>query len=532
MKNIYSLKKIETPRLIIRPVQLGDEVFLYQSIVNSIEVLRKWQAWAKEINFDSTKEFVQRGVFAWGSQTVADFPMIMIHKKDQKIIGAVGYNDRSKPSEGLYEIGYWCDIDYQGQGLVTECANALTRYAFESLDSKNVVISMQTENKKSIAVAKRLNYDKIGLKDRDPIDCVSNEPEKNYIYSINHKNKKSLPPLEVSWVHEEPNSHIAKCISSAKEIIGIMDNKIFAQSKVIVKTAWSNVLEINTGRNLVYLKTTPPDLFIEVDVIKICRELCGITEIPEVIAENKNLHCFIMKACGDVSLRTLFNGHLDVKLLIQGIEIYKNIQQATVAHIEPFIQVGVPDWRLEHFPKLYQDLISDQVFLKSHGLEVAQIKILNHVLPKLVTLCEELSNYKIPECLNHSDFHENNMLYNNVTQKVSIIDLGETAINHPLFSLAAFLYVPFNLYNLAMDSIEYQKVHEACFSGWLEDKKSMARVLEIVNILLPVYLLFTQKKFLDAIHLPYNLDNPMSVKQHDKINKGFTWWIGNIKAIS
>ena len=58
----------------------------------------------------------------------------------------------------------------------------------------------------------------------------------------------------------------------------------------------------------------------------------------------------------------------------------------------------------------------------------------------------------------------------------------------------------------------------------------MARVFEITNILLPVYLLFTQKRFLDAINLPYNADNPMSVKQHDKINKGFIWFIANMKV--
>ncbi len=58
----------------------------------------------------------------------------------------------------------------------------------------------------------------------------------------------------------------------------------------------------------------------------------------------------------------------------------------------------------------------------------------------------------------------------------------------------------------------------------------MIRVIEIINILLPVYLLFAQKRFLDAIHPPYNADNPLSVRQHDKINKGFIWFIENMQA--
>ena len=39
-------------------------------------------------------------------------------------------------------------------------------------------------------------------------------------------------------------------------------------------------------------------------------------------------------------------------------------------------------------------------------------------------------------------------------------------------------------------------------------------------------------RFLDAINLPYNTDSPMSVKLHDRINKGFIWFIENMKTES
>lgn len=301
-------------------------------------------------------------------------------------------------------------------------------------------------------------------------------------------------------------------------------------SSVVIETPWSTVLKINTPQGLVYCKQTPPNLFIEVDVLQKCHDLCKITDIPEVIAANKNLHCFLMKACGDASLRTVFNGQLNVELLVQGLQVYRKIQQATAPHVNAFLQAGVPDWRLEHFPKLYLDLISNEDFLLTHGLESAQITILKNAVSKVEMLCQTLSKYEIPECLNHSDFHENNMLFNNITKKVSIVDLGETAINHPFFVLAAFLKIPCNLYNVAVDSIEYQKLYDTCFNGWIDDKKSMIRVVKLINILLPVYLLLTQKRFLDAIHLPYSADNPMSVKQHSKINQGFIWFIDNLEA--
>lgn len=301
-------------------------------------------------------------------------------------------------------------------------------------------------------------------------------------------------------------------------------------SSVVIETPWSTVLKINTPQGLVYCKQTPPDLFIEADILKKCRDLCKIKDIPEVIAANKSLHCFLMKACGDASLRTVFDGQLNVDLLVQGLQVYRRMQQATAPHVDAFLQAGVPDWRLEHFPKLYLDFISNEDFLLTHGLEAAQITILKNATPKVEMLCQTLSKYGIPECLNHSDFHENNMLFSNTTKKVSIIDLGETAINHPFFVLAAFLKIPCNLYNVVVDSIEYKKLYDTCFNGWFDDKKSMIRIVKLINILLPVYLLFTQKRFLDAIHLPYSADNPMSVKQHNKINQGFVWFIDNLEA--
>ena len=41
MNKIYKLRQIETPRLLIRPVQLGDEYPLNKAVNNSLELLQK-----------------------------------------------------------------------------------------------------------------------------------------------------------------------------------------------------------------------------------------------------------------------------------------------------------------------------------------------------------------------------------------------------------------------------------------------------------------------------------------------------------
>lgn len=528
MNKIYMLKQIETPRLIIRPVQLGDEYPLNKAIHNSLELLQKWQAWAREPSIEATRDFVQRGVFAWKSFSIMNFPMVVILKKNNKIIASGGYNDRSDVTQGLYEIGYWCDVDYQGKGYVTEYVNALTRYAFDALGAFVVVISMQVENEKSISVAKRLNFSYKGITDRDPLDCVSTQSAKNYTYAVNNLN--SLPALEYSWSDIYGDYKVPKIISWAKSTLEIIDEKSFSSSKYIVKTPWSNVLEINNGNEIVYLKQTPKDLFLEVKVIELLCNKCDIKTIPRVIAKNEQEHCFLMTKCGDISLRDYFQCKIQIDILKQAIINYKKIQYSTIEYIDDLIKVGVPDWRLDKFPDLYDELVSNTEYLYDNNVTKEQQKQLYNYKSVVRNLCNELSSFGIAETLNHSDFHDNNILYNKTNKTTAIIDLGETAINHPLFSLHACIEAAKNRYHLTQDSSEYKSLQQCAFNGFLDDQVNLNRAIKIINILFPIYLLFTQKRFLDAINIPFDANDPLSVKHHERINKGFVWFIKNIES--
>ena len=149
--NIYDLKQIQTPRLLIRPPKLGDEIELNKAINNSLEALLRWMPFAKDPSLEKSKKSIIRWCHGWESRKSQDFPMIVIHKADNKIILASGFNEYSDPTTPYYETGYWIDSHYQGQGLVTETVNALTRFALDALKATRVQIRAQVENTKSIA---------------------------------------------------------------------------------------------------------------------------------------------------------------------------------------------------------------------------------------------------------------------------------------------------------------------------------------------------------------------------------------------
>ncbi len=274
----------------------------------------------------------------------------------------------------------------------------------------------------------------------------------------------------------------AAIIGWARQVLNAPD----AAFETIVETPWSRVLKISAGGKNYYLKQPARGLFIEAEIISTCRTLCGITAIPELIAQDDALHCFLMSDCGDKSLRTIFGGKLDATLMAQGIRAYTNFQRATAPHVDAFLGIGAPDWRLDLIPRLYNALVHDDAFMAAHGIDAAQIKIARDFSAQVATSCAALASCNIPECLTHSDFHDNNLVLG-ADGRISIIDLGETAIDHPFLSLAWLLRRTGFRYPLAAGSADYQTLFAACFDGWEISGDDLQQAFHHANTLFPVY---------------------------------------------
>lgn len=195
MSLIYSLKQIDTPRLILRPIRLGDEIAINTAIQCSQSALLPWMPWATDLKLETTRAFVERGVLAWGSGYMVNFPMVVVHKQDNRIIGVSGYNEHSSPIGGVYELGYWCDVKYQGKGYVSEYVNALTQYALTSLGAFEVVARIDIKNTKSINVVRRLNF----LQSAIEVPSNTRDGATDYMFVCNAVSQ--LPPLQVAWFH-------------------------------------------------------------------------------------------------------------------------------------------------------------------------------------------------------------------------------------------------------------------------------------------------------------------------------------------
>ncbi len=192
---------IETKRLIVRTPKLGDEKPLNQAINDSLSELQRWMPWASDPSIGPTIQFVKSGIETWKNEHQKDFPMVIVYKESQKIIGASGYNDRSNPLIPFYEIGYWLTTKYTGQGLATELVSALTRYAFEGLHAARVQVITQAENSRSARVVEKCGFLLEARLQNYCLDCETGKPADDLVYAC--FDVKRLPNVEVRWRYDK-----------------------------------------------------------------------------------------------------------------------------------------------------------------------------------------------------------------------------------------------------------------------------------------------------------------------------------------
>ena len=82
MNKFLQLESIETERLILRPIKLGDEVGISQAINQSLVSLQRWMIWAKDPSFETTKQFVEDQVSLRNKNIFKMLQLVVIEKRE------------------------------------------------------------------------------------------------------------------------------------------------------------------------------------------------------------------------------------------------------------------------------------------------------------------------------------------------------------------------------------------------------------------------------------------------------------------
>jgi RimJ/RimL family protein N-acetyltransferase len=188
---------IRTPRLLIRPKQVGDGAITSAAVAETWDELHKWMRWA-----ENRDEFTAETMEIRNRHVMASF----ILREGIELIGIEAGTGTAVIWCGLHDIdwqgrqcdtGYWVRKSAQGQGFATEAANALVRYAFGALGMRRIGLTHSAGNEASRRIAERLGFSLEGIQ-RGANILPGGKYADRYCYA--RFDVAGLPDLEVQWL--------------------------------------------------------------------------------------------------------------------------------------------------------------------------------------------------------------------------------------------------------------------------------------------------------------------------------------------
>lgn len=250
----------------------------------------------------------------------------------------------------------------------------------------------------------------------------------------------------------------------AKQQLIATNHQLIEDTIVVRDMPWSKVSLFKTSKGSVYLKQMAAPFVIEPKILQFMHENFS-TAVTEVIAMNEQLSCFLMKDAGLV-LRDIQKQNFQTQLFCNALKTHAQIQSASIPFVESFILMGVNDWRLKKLPDLYREFVARENLLEAAGLNRYEIEMLQKLSSQMQILCNQLSAYNIPETIEHSDFHDNNILIQD--DRITINDWGDVCVSHPFFSLATALNSAKRNHNLKKTDTRYLQAQSAFLESWLD----------------------------------------------------------------
>ncbi|MDQ0114518.1 GNAT family N-acetyltransferase [Paenibacillus harenae] len=161
-------ESFETKRLIIRAPLWEDGAMVNEAVKQSIDELRPWMLWAKQIPSIEESEIISRQGRVHFLER-SDLRLYLIHKTTGQFIGSSGLH-RIDWEARKFEIGYWVNTLFSGQGYMTEAVEGITRFAIDELQANRIEIRCDARNIRSARVAERLGFTKEGILRSDKCD--------------------------------------------------------------------------------------------------------------------------------------------------------------------------------------------------------------------------------------------------------------------------------------------------------------------------------------------------------------------------
>jgi ribosomal-protein-serine acetyltransferase len=147
---------IETPRLLLTPVESSDAAELWLAVDGSRAHLEQWLPWVP-FNSDpaANQRFTDACASDWDAGRAVRFTVR--ERASRTLVGIVGL-EACVHLHRSCELGYWLRKEATGRGLMTEAARAALDFAFHEMGAHRIRVAAATENYPSLQVISRLGF--------------------------------------------------------------------------------------------------------------------------------------------------------------------------------------------------------------------------------------------------------------------------------------------------------------------------------------------------------------------------------------
>ncbi len=228
---------------------------------------------------------------------------------------------------------------------------------------------------------------------------------------------------------------------------------------------WSTVWRIPTGAGDIYFKATPSILVYEPALTQALSQRFP-DQIPPVLAADL-AQGWMLLPDGGQRLREILRGEGHGRRWETILPQYAALQIAMIDHLDPLLDAGVPDRRLDKLPPLFDDLLADTDMLlldQPDGITAAEYEKLIGFVPQMRALYTQLAGYGIPHTINHGDLHDANIFVGN--GRYIFFDWGDCSASHPFFSLRSTFVSLENSLNIEEEDPVFDHLARIYLSAW------------------------------------------------------------------
>jgi [ribosomal protein S5]-alanine N-acetyltransferase len=149
---------------------MSSRVFIREPIEEDWEELLSLHQRSKSFHapWSSPKAFTEEECKAYVSRSQHDGyeGLFICHAKDNRIIGVANLSQIFYGAFQNAYLGYYVDVDFAGQGLMTEGIRLVVDHAFHTLNLHRIEANIQPGNNASINLVKRLGFAQEGFSRR------------------------------------------------------------------------------------------------------------------------------------------------------------------------------------------------------------------------------------------------------------------------------------------------------------------------------------------------------------------------------